>query len=138
MKVSEVMTPRVNYINQSRTVQEAATIMRDLNVGAVPVEDNDKLVGMITDRDLAVRVVAEGRSLDTTVEECMSRGVEYCYEDESVDDVRDKMSQLQIRRLPIMSRKKRLVGIVSLGDLAVTKGTQEEAGDALTEISKAS
>jgi CBS domain-containing protein len=110
--------------------------MRDANIGSTPVVDNDRLVGMVTDRDIVVRIVAEGRPTQTaTAREAMSPGVLYCFEDEPVEDVLEKMGDQQIRRLPVVNRDKRLVGVVSLGDLSLT-GKRKAAGEALQEISQ--
>lgn len=118
MKIKEVMTPKVQCINKHHSIREAAKIMRDCNVGSVPVEDNDKLVGMITDRDLVIAGMAEGKMADsTTVAECMSSGIKYCFEDEEIEDVKKKMQHLHIRRIPVMNHERRLVGIVSFRDM---------------------
>lgn len=122
MKVKEIMTPNVELIAKEKTISEAARMMRDSGIGAIPVSNNDRLVGMITDRDIAVGVVAEGKSADETrVEECMSEHIKYCFEDEDLQDVTSQMKKLHVRRLPVMNRDKRLVGIISLGDLAASQ-----------------
>lgn len=118
MKVHEAMTRDVQVLNPSQTIREAARIMSDLDVGALPVGENDRLGGMLTDRDIAIRAVAEGRSPDTRVSEIMSREVLYCFDDQDLDDVARNMGKVQVRRLPVVNRKKRLVGIISLSDLA--------------------
>lgn len=118
MKVREVMRKDVELIAKDKSISDAARIMRDDGVGSLPVSYNDRLVGMITDRDITISVVAEGRKPDSTrVEECMSEHIKYCYEDEDLDDVMLQMNKLHVRRLPVMNRDKRLVGIVSRGDL---------------------
>src|SRR5690606_15169161 len=105
-----------------------------LDAGAMPVGDNERLIGMITDRDIAVRAVATGMGPDAKIRDVMSTEVKYCFEDEEIEDVLENMGDLQVRRLPVLNRDKRLVGIVSLGDLAAN-GETEEAGAALSNIS---
>lgn len=136
--IREVMTPDVQTISPQETVQRAAQLMDELNVGAIPVCDGDRLVGMITDRDITVRSVAAGQSPDQTfVGDVMSTDVRTCHTDEEVDDVLDKMGDVQIRRVPVLdAQSKQLVGIVSLGDIA-TK-THGSADQALDEISSPS
>jgi CBS domain-containing protein len=109
--------------------------MSDVDAGVLPVGENDRLVGMITDRDIAVRAVAQGKGPDTPVREVMTADVKYCFEDEATDQVARNMGDQQVRRLPVVNRDKRLVGILSLGDLAVMQGGQP-AGEALTDISR--
>jgi CBS domain-containing protein len=136
MKVREAMTRDVRLVKPEQTIREAANLMAELDIGALPVEENDRLVGMITDRDIAVRAVAEGRGPDTRVSEVMSREIKYCYEDQSIDEVTQNMGELRIRRLPVLTREKRLIGILSLGDLAIDETAQDEAGEALGGISR--
>jgi CBS domain-containing protein len=131
MKVREAMTLDVRLVKPDQPIREAAKLMGELDIGALPVEENDRLVGMITDRDIAVRAVAAGRGPDTAVREVMSGEIKYCYEDQSVDEVTQNMGELRIRRLPVLNREKRLVGILSLGDLAIDEGARDEAGEAL-------
>jgi CBS domain-containing protein len=136
MKVREAMTRDVRLVKPDQTIREAASMMAELDIGALPVEEDDRLVGMITDRDIAVRAVAEGRGPDTQVREVMSGSIKYCYEDQTIDEVTQNMGEQRIRRLPVLSRSKRLVGILSLGDLAIDETAQEEAGEALGGISR--
>jgi CBS domain-containing protein len=136
MKVREAMTLDVRLVKPDQPIREAAKLMGELDIGALPVEENDRLVGMITDRDIAVRAVAAGRGPDTAVREVMSGEIKYCYEDQSVDEVTQNMGELRIRRLPVLNRDKRLVGILSLGDLAIDEGARDEAGEALGGISR--
>jgi CBS domain-containing protein len=136
MKVSEAMTREVRLARPEQTIREVARLMGELDIGAIPVEENDRLVGMITDRDIAVRAVAEGRGADTPVRDVMSREIKYCFDDQSIDEVTQNMGDLRIRRLPVVNRDKRLVGILSLGDLAVENRWQDEAGEALSQISQ--
>jgi CBS domain-containing protein len=128
------MTSQVRIASPDQTIKEAAKIMADIDAGVLPVGENDRLVGIITDRDIAIRGVAEGKGPDAKVREIMSKEVKYCFEDEDIDDVLENMGDLQVRRLPVLSREKRLVGIVSLGDLAGNEA--EEAGEALSSISR--
>ena len=135
-KLRDIMTRNVEIIAPKATVQEAAKKMQDLNVGALPVCDGDKLTGMITDRDLVMRVLAEGRNPKTvTVSEAISKDVVFCFEDDGVDKASQLMAQHQIRRLPVMSSTKRLVGIVTLGDVAVHGKNSEASGDVLQQVS---
>ncbi len=136
MKVREAMTREVRLARPEQTIQEAAKQMAELDIGALPVEENDRLVGMITDRDIAVRAVAQGRGPDCRVRDVMSTEIKYCFEDQTVDDVTQNMGDLRVRRLPVVNRDKRLVGILSLGDIALEDGAQDEAGEALTQISR--
>jgi len=136
MIISEVMTHDVRIASPDDTLETAARLMEEEDFGSLPVAENDQLVGMLTDRDIAIRAVARGLvPRDTTVREVMSAEIKYVYDDETVRDVARVMGDLHIRRLPVVNRAKRLVGIVSLGDLALTKPTS--AGDALQSIAEA-
>ncbi len=135
MKIRDCMSTDVLLASPDDTIQEAALMMAEIDAGALPVSEKDKLVGMITDRDIAVRAVAEGRGPDAPVAEIMSRDVKYCYDDEETEDVLANMGDIQLRRLPVVNRNKRLVGIVSLGDLALT-GARAKTGQALGDISR--
>ncbi|HLY07629.1 MAG TPA: CBS domain-containing protein [Rhizomicrobium sp.] len=131
MKIAEVMTRGVDLTDPDATLQEAAMTMAEDDVGFLPVGENDRVVGMITDRDIAVRAVAAGRDPKTTrVREVMTDRVLYCFEDEEIEMAAESMSRDHVRRLPIVNRRKRLVGVVSLGDIAV-KHNHAEAGRAL-------
>ncbi len=136
MKVSEAMTREVRLARPDQSIREVAQLMGEPDIGAVPVEDNDRLVGMITDRDIAVRAIAEGRGPDTQVRDVMTSDIKYCFDDQSIDEVTRNMGDLQVRRLPVVNRDKRLVGILSLGDLAVENQWADEAGEALSQISQ--
>jgi CBS domain-containing protein len=139
MKISEVMTREVRIAGPDQTLAEAARLMAELDAGVLPVANSERLIGMITDRDIAIRGVAEGLGPDAKVSEVMTQDVKYCYDDDSCDDVAKNMGEIQVRRLPVVNRQKRLVGIVSLGDLAVTMGPDGEAiGDSLAGISRPS
>ncbi|MGE0421552.1 MAG: CBS domain-containing protein [Reyranellaceae bacterium] len=135
MNVSDAMTRDVQVANPDQTIREAARLMASIDAGVLPVGDKDKLVGMITDRDIAIRAVADGKGPDTKMSEVMSRAVRYCFEDETVEAVSRNMGDQQIRRLPVVNRDKRLVGILSLGDVATTRDSAH-AGQALKGISR--
>ena len=135
MKVKQAMTTEVRVASPDQTIRDAARLMAELDAGALPVAENDRLVGMITDRDIAVRAVAEGLPADTPVSEIMSREVLYCFEDQALDDVARNMGQVQVRRLPVVNRDKRLVGIVSFADLARTE-QPTTVGRAVSHVSE--
>ena len=136
MPLKDVMTPGVEVIAPEATLQQAAAKMRRLNIGPLPVCDGDQLVGMLTDRDITVRAVAEGCDPTTTVREAMTPDLAYCFEDQSVEDGVQMMERYQIRRLPILNRTQRLVGMVSLGDLAVSRGNETRVGETLKQVSE--
>ena len=134
MRVSEVMTSGVRVVSPEQTISEAARMMAELDAGALPVGEEDRLVGMITDRDIAVRAVAEQKPPTTKVREVMSQEVLYCFDDQDLDDIAQNMGDVKVRRLPVVDREKRLVGIVSIGDLA--KGDNAAStGQAVADIS---
>ena len=135
-KLKDVMSRDVQLISPDGTIKEAAQQMRKGNFGMLPVGENDRMIGAISDRDIAIRAVADGKDPSTKVREVMSEGIVWAYEDDSVDDAVKLMSTRQIRRLPIVNADKRLVGIVALGDFAVESADIEIAGEALSEISK--
>jgi CBS domain-containing protein len=134
MKVREAMTPDVRLVAPEQTIREAARLMAECDIGALPVGAGDRLIGVITDRDIAVRAVAEGHGPDTRIDEVMSHEVKYCYDDEDLGAVADNMGQVQLRRLPVVNRDKRLVGIVSLGDVAACEAPAR-TGQAVAGIS---
>lgn len=136
MKISEMMTRDVKMTAPSQSIREAAKMMADLDAGALPVADQDRLVGMITDRDIAIRAIANGRGPDTPIREVMTQDVKYCFEDQSVEEVAQNMGDIRVRRLPVLNRDKRLVGIVSIGDIATSGESDEEVGNALSGISR--
>lgn len=137
MLVKECMTTDVKLGRPDMTLLEAAKKMRDGNFGGLPIGENDRLVGMVTDRDITVRGVAEGKNPENTaVRDVMSKGVLYCYEDQSLSEVSENLGENQIRRLPVLNREKRLVGILSLGDLAQSDENPEKVEEALERISK--
>jgi CBS domain-containing protein len=130
------MTASVDVVSLCATTADVARKMKDLDVGAIPVCDGDNLLGMVTDRDLVLRVMANGGNpVEVTVGEAMTPGLYFCYDDEEVETAAALMSEKQIRRLPILSRTQRLVGIVSLGDMAVDALTTETSGAVLHNVS---
>ncbi|MEZ4864876.1 MAG: CBS domain-containing protein [Caldilineaceae bacterium] len=136
MLIKEMMTHNVETIRPEATVQDAAKQMKALDVGSLPVCDGKKIQGMITDRDITLRAVADGRNpAQTKVTEVMTDELHYCFDDQLVHDAAITMQRYQIRRLPIVNRAKELVGIVSLGDLAVDTDNQNLAGATLETIS---
>jgi len=137
MQVGEVMTRHVEVIDSNAPLKEAASKMKILDVGLIPVCDGDNLRGLLTDRDITVRGVAEGYDPSkTNVADIMSTDLAYCYEDDEIDAALNLMEKRQIRRLPVISREKQLVGIVSLGDLAVHTGQKARVGETLEEVSQ--
>jgi CBS domain-containing protein len=119
MKVTEFMTQDVETVSPDQPIREAAQFMLRADAGAMPVSEGDKLIGMVTDRDIAVRGVAEGLGPDTPVRDVMTEGLVYCFDDDEVEEVAMKMSDAQVRRMPVLSRQgENLVGIVSLGDIS--------------------
>jgi CBS domain-containing protein len=135
MQVSQAMSPDVRIASPNQSIRDAARLMAHIDAGALPVGENDQLVGMITDRDIAVRAVGAGKGPDTPVREIMSKEVKYCFEDDDLDEVAQNMADIKVRRLPVLDRNKRLVGILSLGDIALAEGAGS-AGSALCGISE--
>ncbi|HLS68507.1 MAG TPA: CBS domain-containing protein [Kiloniellales bacterium] len=125
MKIKDVMTADPRIAAPDQTIRAAAEMMEQADSGVLPVGENDRLVGMITDRDIAVRGVAQGLGPDTAIRDVMTREVKYCFEDEELDSVADNMSDLKVRRLPVLNREKRLVGMLSIGDFASHSAAQE-------------
>ncbi|CAN7619692.1 CBS domain-containing protein [Phenylobacterium sp. LjRoot219] len=135
MQVSEVMTAQVTTATPRTTIKDVARTMAEVESGAVPIVDDGKVVGLVTDRDIVLRVVAEGKGLETPVSEVMTEGVETCREDDNVADATGKMSSKQIRRLVVLSESGKLAGILSLGDVAIDYGAKA-VGKTLCEISE--
>jgi len=131
MKVSECMTSKVETVRADQTVQEAANFMLQADAGSIPVVDGDRLIGMITDRDIAVRGIAKGNGPDTLVRELMTDDLIVARADDDIEEVARKMSSAQVRRLPVIDREERLCGIVSLGDLA--RETDNDAAEQALE-----
>ena len=136
MLLREMMSTTIEDIPADATLTQAAERMKQLDVGAIPVRENDRLVGMITDRDITVRAVAEGRDPNwVPVRDAMSRDVWFCYEDQSVESAAKLMEEKQVRRLPVFDRAERAVGIVSLGDLAVRSHDDRLSAKVLERVS---
>lgn len=136
MQIREIMTKEVETIQADTTLKDTAVKMRDLNVGFMPVTDGKSLDGIITDRDIVIRSTAEGDNPgEVTAGSIISKDVDWCYEDDEVETASARMKDKKIRRLPILNRDEELVGIVSLGDLAV-EGEETKAGETLEEVSR--
>ena len=135
MRVSEAMTRQVRIATPGQSIRDVAKTMAEIDAGVLPVGENDRLVGMVTDRDIAIRAVALGKGPDTPVREVMSSEVKYCFEDEDLEHVAKNMGDLQVRRLPVVNREKRLVGIVALGDVA-RKEDHATTGQATAGVSQ--
>ena len=135
-KLKDVMTRDVKVISPDATIREAARTMLEGDFGMMPVGENDRMMGAISDRDITIRGVAEGKDSNTKVRDVMSEGITWAYDDDSVEEAARIMSEHQIRRLPVVNRDKRLVGIVALGDFAVESADIEPAAEAHSEISK--
>jgi CBS domain-containing protein len=136
MKVSECMSADVETVSPEQPIREAAQFMLRGDAGAMPVSDGDRLIGMVTDRDITVRGVAEGLGPDTPVSQVMSGDVVYCYDDDEIENVAIQMGDAQVRRLPVLSREgEKLVGIVSLGDLTRSEDAEvaQVALDGITD-----
>ena len=137
MKVNECMSRDVQLAAPDHSLQSAAQMMADIDAGFLPVADDERLIGIVTDRDIAIRGVAAGRPPEAIIREVMSEDVKYCFDDEDVEEVLANMGDIQVRRLPVVDRDKRLVGIVSITDLA-GNGDAREAGEALSDIARPS
>lgn len=137
-QLKDLMSRDVKVVGPDVTIADAAKMMRDGDFGMLPVSENDRMIGTISDRDIAIRAVAEGKGADTKVRDVMSEGIAWAYEDDSVEKAAKLMSERQVRRLPVVDRDKRLIGIVALGDFAVERSQIEPAAQALSEISKPS
>ena len=136
MQVSEILTREVETIGPDTSAREAAQRMRSMDVGSLPVCDGRRLLGMVTDRDLTLRILAEGRDPNATpVQDAMTPDVAYAFEDDDVQRAADIMKERQIRRLPIVNREKHLVGILAIGDIA-THATDQLSGDTLEKVSQ--
>ena len=135
MKVSEAMTRDVRVASPDETIRQAAKTMASLDAGVLPVGENDHLIGMITDRDIAIRGIAQGKGPKAKVRDVMTEDVKYCFDDQEVEEVMRNMADIQVRRLPVLNRDKRLVGILSLGDIAISPDSKD-AGEALRGISR--
>jgi CBS domain-containing protein len=136
MKISDCMTRDVQLVSSDDTIERAAQIMGSRDTGVLPVSDGDRLIGMITDRDIAVRGIAEGCGPTARVGDIMSREVKYCFDDAETDEVLVNMAQIQVRRMPVVDHDKRLVGIISLADL--DRDEPARSGHALRHITEPS
>lgn len=135
-QLKDLMSRDVQVISPDMSIKDAATKMRDGDFGMMPVGENDRMIGTLSDRDIAIRAVAEGMDANTKVRDVMSEGIAWAYEDDSVEQAAKIMSERQVRRLPVVDRNKRLVGIVALGDFAVESSNIQPVAEALSEISK--
>jgi CBS domain-containing protein len=135
MRVSEVMTREVRICTPGTSIREVARLMAEIDAGAMPVGENDRLIGMITDRDIAIRAVAVGKGPDTPVREVMSEHVHYCYDDQDLDQITQEMASARVRRLPVINRDKRLVGILSVGDVARKDDNQGDVARTVASVS---
>jgi CBS domain-containing protein len=135
MQVQELMTREVSIISPDETLEMAASRMAQLDIGVLPVGEGDRLVGMITDRDIVVRGVAQGKGPSAKVRDAMTPEIKYCFADQEIDEIAENMADIQIRRMPVLDRDKRLVGILSLCDIA-TSDEVEQATEALCGISR--
>jgi len=137
MKISECMTRDVKLASPDEKLREVAHVMADEDCGILPVGEQDRLVGIITDRDIAIQGIGTGKGPDAKVRDVMSPEIKYCFEDDDAEDILRNMDELQVRRLPVVNRNKRLVGIISISDLAKS-GETTEVGEALAEITQPS
>ena len=137
MNVHSCMSVGVRIANPDQTIREAAAMMREIDAGSLPVGAQDRLIGMITDRDIAIRAVAEGLGPETKVSEVMSSAVFYCHEEDELNEAARQMAVNQVRRLPVLDKGKRLVGIIALGDIAqADQGDTTPVGVAIAGVSE--
>ncbi|WP_131781539.1 CBS domain-containing protein [Legionella gresilensis] len=137
MQVKDIMTSNPQYLFANSTIEEAAKKMQDLDTGFLPIgdKDADKIVGTITDRDIVISAIAQGKNLNSPIRDIMHKGVCYCYEDDDINDACELMQDQQIRRLIVLNKDKRLTGVISLGDISL-KCDEETSGETLEAISK--
>ena len=135
MKVCDAMSRDVQVASPKQSIRDAAKMMAKIDAGVLPVGDGDRLIGFMTVRDIAIRAVAEGKAPTTKVGDVMSHEVLYCFDDQDLDDIAQNMAEMKVRRLPVVNRDKRLVGIISLGDLARREDSRT-AGQTISEISE--
>ena len=136
MLVRELMSRDVALIHPERSIREAAEQMHKIDAGVLPVANDERLVGMITDRDIAVRAVAAGLGPDTPVSAVMSNEICYCFDDQTINEVANNMANIRVRRLPVMNRNKRLVGILSIADIALANESDGSTEMAVCGISE--
>jgi CBS domain-containing protein len=137
-QLKDLMSPDVKVISPDMSIGDAAKQMAEGDFGMMPVAENDRMIGTISDRDIAIRGIGEGLGADAKVRDVMSEGVAWVYENDTVEKAATIMSEYQVRRIPVVNRDKRLVGIVALGDFAVDSSEMRPTAKALTEISKPS
>ncbi len=136
MKVREIMTPNVECVGPETGVSELAGKMKSMDLGFIPICENDRLVGTVTDRDIVIRAIAEGKDINSCkAMDIMTKDVVYCFEDDNIKNVAQKMRDKEVRRILILNSEKRLTGVVSLGDLS--KVEEKESGKTLRDISEA-
>ncbi|HEY6084978.1 MAG TPA: CBS domain-containing protein [Nitrospira sp.] len=136
-QIKDIMTPQAEVISPDATAEDAAAIMKNLDIGVLPVCDEAGLVGVLTDRDLVVRVLAAKRDPKATlVGEAMTPSVVYCFEDEDIDHAASLLAEQQVRRLPVLDRERKLVGVISLGDIAIRGQDKGLSGQVLKDISQ--
>lgn len=139
MKIREIMTKDIEVVNPETSLRDAARMMRDADTGFLPVGENDRLVGTLTDRDIAIRSTAEGQDPNSArVREAMSEELIYCFDDQDSNEAAQVMAEKQIRRLPVLNRDKRLVGVVSVGDLAAKTPDDDIVGQTLSDVAQPS
>jgi len=137
MKIREIMTQQVETVSPDTSLKEAARMMRDADIGFLPVGENDRLVGTLTDRDIAIRAVADGKDPNSSkVRDAMSSDLVFAFEDQDSNEAAQIMSEKQIRRLPILNRDKRLVGVVAVGDLATKTHDDDVVGQTMEDVSR--
>jgi CBS domain-containing protein len=135
MKVKQAMHEAVHWVNPSASIKELAKLMLEHDIGAIPIGENDRLVGMVTDRDIVCRCVAAGLDMSqTAARDVMSRGIVYCRDEEEVDDAARIMETKKIRRLPVINKDKRMVGMLSIGDVCHA-GSRELTGEVMQAVS---
>jgi CBS domain-containing protein len=134
MKVCDAMSRDVQVASPKQSIRDAAKMMAKIDAGVLPVGENDRLIGVITDRDIAIRAVAEGKAPTTKVGDVMSHEVLYCFDDQDLEDIAQNMAEMKVRRMPVVNRDKRLVGIISLADLARREDSRT-TGQTVSEIS---
>lgn len=137
MKIKEVMSTRVATVHADATLRDAAREMRNMDIGVLPVKENDRLVGMITDRDITVRAVAEGKNPDQiSVRDAMTSELVSCYEDQNLSEVSRIMQERKVRRIVVLDRQQQLVGIASMGDLTIQSENEQMGGEMLQSVSR--
>lgn len=137
MKVGEIMSKHVQLVKPHDSLHETAKKMKEKDLGCVFVEEQDRLVGVVTDRDIVVRGISEHKNLESLkIKDVMTQKVLYCYEEDSVESVAQNMAKNQVRRLPVLNKDKRLVGVISIGN--ISHHSIKDAGEALKEICKKS